>query len=280
MRLQTVFLLTAALSFACTGKDATRTADSRRATQVDTAARSDAHKAQAFRAIGNEPFWALLIDSKGLHFTTPDDMKGIHFPPLTPTARGDTLNWAGETERAAVIVRIWPGNCSDGMSDRIWPYAAWVHIDGMTYRGCAEGLRDTLSAPDPIGEWEVVAHRIPGISAMTDKEAASWHGRTVRLGKEEASSNTEPCRPPVYHYRMVPGDSLFAAFHTSVGALQLEGTAPRRLGLTEVFCGSAPWSAMGSTLIWIAENRPLTVWDGVFFELRRSKDTEFHAGPR
>jgi putative lipoprotein len=91
----------------------------------------------AWRAIGTEPFWGLDIDSTGLRFRTPGDTMGIRWPPLTPMVRGDTVRWVGETERAAVDARIWPARCSDGMSDRVWPYTAVVRIDSMTYRGCA-----------------------------------------------------------------------------------------------------------------------------------------------
>jgi uncharacterized membrane protein len=91
-----------------------------------------------WRALGTEPFWALDIDSTGLRFRTPDDTVGTRWPPVTPSVEGDTIRWAGETEHAPVEVHIWPGRCSDGMSDRVWPYVAVVRVEGATYRGCAE----------------------------------------------------------------------------------------------------------------------------------------------
>ena len=90
------------------------------------------------RALGTEPFWALDIDSTGLRFITPDDTSGIRFPPRAPSAIGDTVVWAGQTERADVEARIWRGQCSDGMSDRVYPYVAAVRIAGTSYRGCAD----------------------------------------------------------------------------------------------------------------------------------------------
>lgn len=90
------------------------------------------------RALGTEPFWAFDIDSASLRFTTPDDPRGIHFPPIAPRITGDTAVWVGETERAAFDVRIWREQCSDGMSDRVYRYAARVRIDTTTYRGCAD----------------------------------------------------------------------------------------------------------------------------------------------
>lgn len=93
---------------------------------------------QAWRALGTEPFWALDIDSTGLRFRTPDDTIGIRWPPLKPLLTVDTLRWIRENEGTAIDASIWPTRCSDGMSDRVWPYTAMVRIDSTSYRGCAD----------------------------------------------------------------------------------------------------------------------------------------------
>jgi uncharacterized membrane protein len=97
--------------------------------------------AEPLRVLGTEPFWALDVDSAGLRFITPDDTSGIRFPPVVPISVGDTVIWAGQAERAAIEARIWPDKCSDGMSDREYPYAARVTVAGTTYRGCADRRR-------------------------------------------------------------------------------------------------------------------------------------------
>ena len=101
------------------------------------------------RALGTEPFWALDIDSMGLRFVTPDDTSGIRFPPLVPTSSGDTVVWVGETERAAIDVRLWRERCSDGMSDRVYTFAATVRIAATTYRGCADARSAIVGSPSP-----------------------------------------------------------------------------------------------------------------------------------
>ena len=94
--------------------------------------------AEPLRALGTEPFWALDIDSTGLRFTTPEDTTGMRFPPNAPSPiAGDTLVWMAESELAAIHVRLWPTQCSDGMSDRVYPYSALVRVAGTEYRGCA-----------------------------------------------------------------------------------------------------------------------------------------------
>ena len=95
---------------------------------------------EAWRALGTEPFWHLDVTTSGLRFTTPEDTAGIIIPSVTPHSQGDTTRWAGQTERTPFDVRVWPGSCSDGMSDRVWPARALVLIDGRTWHGCAEPL--------------------------------------------------------------------------------------------------------------------------------------------
>ncbi len=221
----------------------------------------------AFRAIGNEPFWGLFIDAGGLRFTTPDDTAGIRFPPLAPMVMGDTLHWVGvgETERASIDARVWPSRRSDGMSDKTWTHAAVVRIGETTYHGCAETID---SRPDPSGEWVVVAHRVPGISAMTDAEAAKRHGMVVRFGREDAASGTDTCRGVDYRHRTVDAQWLAGEFRVTPADLGLDGAARSPFDVTEVFCEGTKWTAMGATLIWVASDRAYTVWDGVFFELR------------
>jgi len=92
----------------------------------------------AFHAIGTEPFWSLDVGPTGLRFRTPEDTLGALFPPVAALASGDTLRWTTSSGSASVEARLWPGTCSDGMSDRVWPYHAAVRLDTTAYRGCAE----------------------------------------------------------------------------------------------------------------------------------------------
>ena len=104
--------------------------------------------AEPLRALGTEPFWALDVDTTGLRFITPDDTSGVRFPPIAATVIADTVVWSGQTEHAAIELRVWTEKCSDGMSDREYPYASRVTIAGTTYRGCADRRR-TIAPPGP-----------------------------------------------------------------------------------------------------------------------------------
>jgi len=137
-------------------------------------------------------------------------------------------------------------------------------------RAGAEAPEEPEPPFDPIGTWTVVGHYMPGISAMTDEEAKAHDGQTVQLGASEALSNGERCAPPRYPARnVVTEDYLATEFNLPPEALKpVEKRA--ELTVVEVACGDAPWTAFGSLLIALGPQRALTVWDGVFFELRRT----------
>lgn len=136
---------------------------------------------------------------------------------------------------------------------------------------------DTLTAPSPAdlrGTWTVVRHHIPGISAMTNAEANTWHGNTLRLTTTEAIFGDRRCDKPTYNTRTVESSFLATEYKLPPGSLK-PLVSQERLTLFEVSCGGTPWMAMGVRLIAIDANHALAPWDGVFFELQRDRD--FHA---
>lgn len=94
--------------------------------------------ATAYRALGTEPFWGLHISAEGLRFTTPDDPDGMRFAPADPVRSGDTLQWTSAAAGTSLQARIWPGECSDNMSDKVWTHTSVVQLGATTYTGCAE----------------------------------------------------------------------------------------------------------------------------------------------
>lgn len=90
------------------------------------------------RALGTEPFWALDIEASELRFRTPDDTAGVRFPATAPSIAGDTASWTGRRDTVAIEAHVWPVKCSDGMSDREYPYTVRVSVTGTLYHGCAD----------------------------------------------------------------------------------------------------------------------------------------------
>ena len=126
--------------------------------------------------------------------------------------------------------------------------------------------------PPLTGIWTVVSHHIPGVSAMSDGEARTHYGETVRLTASAAISPGNRCNQPEYSARSESTDAYLASqFKLPPGGLKpLAGLTQIRL--MEVSCGGARWPVLGALLLQIDRDRALAPWDGVFFELARARD--------
>ena len=86
----------------------------------------------AYHALGTEPGWSLTIDQRMMRFSGP---YGVG-PVAEPTPRV-IHGFAGEIYQGKRIsVNIVHGQCSDGMSDRVYPDNVQLSVDGKAYRGC------------------------------------------------------------------------------------------------------------------------------------------------
>lgn len=134
---------------------------------------------------------------------------------------------------------------------------------------CVEKQQTPPASDKHPGTWVVAGHRAPGVSAMSDAEAATWHGRTVYFRTNEAISGADTCTHPVYRLIEARADSFLAAeYRISPTALGLESSPDLRLQVTQVFCGEREWAAMGGRVLWVSQDLGYGFWDGVFFELR------------
>ncbi|MBD2440288.1 COG3650 family protein [Nostoc sp. FACHB-110] len=95
---------------------------------------------EKFVARGTEPFWSVTVSKSGIVYSSPE-VKKQTFPYVAPlTAQG----------RSADFVRVYRlrGNntlilkkdnaCSDGMSDKQYPYSAILILGNKVLEGCAE----------------------------------------------------------------------------------------------------------------------------------------------
>ena len=86
-----------------------------------------------YRALGTEPFWALTIDAQRIVFTEAN-APGVEIAQPTPKV---IIGIAGEIYQTPRInVNIVHAQCSDGMSDRVYPDKVQVRVDGRQFEGC------------------------------------------------------------------------------------------------------------------------------------------------
>ena len=87
--------------------------------------------AAPYHALGTEPFWNLLIDEHDITFVEPEQQ-----PIKQPTPKV-IVGFAGEIYQTPRInVNIVHAQCSDGMSDRVYPDKVQVTVDGRQFNGC------------------------------------------------------------------------------------------------------------------------------------------------
>lgn len=86
-----------------------------------------------FRLVGTEPFWGLAIEGGRLVLSRPD-AADVVAPRTSPVMNGQSAVWTS----GGLVVRLTPGNCSDGMSDRRYAYTATVKADNVSLNGCGD----------------------------------------------------------------------------------------------------------------------------------------------
>ncbi|ABC64033.1 COG3650 family protein [Erythrobacter litoralis] len=91
---------------------------------------------EVIRFGGTEPFWGGSIDGGRLTYTTPENIDGTVIGVDRFTGQGG-LGFSGTLGGESFDMTITPGECSDGMSDRTYPYVAILQIGDGQRAGCA-----------------------------------------------------------------------------------------------------------------------------------------------
>jgi uncharacterized membrane protein len=85
---------------------------------------------------GTEPFWGGAAGGGMATFSTPDNPQGSEFA-VRRFAGNNGLGISGEVDGSAFDLTVTPGECSDGMSDRTYPYTATLLLGSEQRLGCA-----------------------------------------------------------------------------------------------------------------------------------------------
>ena len=104
---------------------------------------------QPLRAIGTEPFWSVEITPDALAYSAVDS-SGMRADNPGPTIQGTTAVYAAAgSDGTALVVTLIATECSDGMSDRVYPLTARVEVGPQTLNGCAASVAFLNSQPAP-----------------------------------------------------------------------------------------------------------------------------------
>ncbi|MCB2077494.1 MAG: hypothetical protein KDE55_07325 [Novosphingobium sp.] len=96
---------------------------------------------------GTEPFWGGMVDGKTFTYTTPENPDGLAIAVERFGGRGG-LGLSGSFDGRQVDMAVTPGDCSDGMSDRAYPFVVTLRIGGETRQGCAWSDSQPFSGPE------------------------------------------------------------------------------------------------------------------------------------
>ena len=92
-------------------------------------------ESETLHLLGTEPFWGFEISGAIARYSSPEDIDGTEIA-VTRFAGNNGLGFSGELDGSPIQIAVTPGECSDGMSDRSYPFTATVSIGDSTLYGC------------------------------------------------------------------------------------------------------------------------------------------------
>ena len=96
---------------------------------------------------GTEPFWGGSVSGTRLTYTKPENIDGTTIEVKRFTGQGG-LGYSGSLDGASFDMTISAGVCSDGMSDRTYPFTVTLKIGDETRRGCAWTEANSFEGPE------------------------------------------------------------------------------------------------------------------------------------
>lgn len=104
---------------------------------------------QPLRVLGTEPFWGLDVAADGLSWTGVDETP-LTAPNPGPGMMGAMAVWRTQTtDGQPLVLTLIATECSDGMSDRVYPLTARVELGERDFQGCAASRVFIESQPAP-----------------------------------------------------------------------------------------------------------------------------------
>jgi uncharacterized membrane protein len=112
----------------------------------DTAPYSGIAEDETVHFTGTEPFWGGEVAGKTLTYKTPEHQDGDVVVVERFAGRGG-ISFSGAIEGAELEMTVTPLECSDGMSDRTYPFTVTLKLADETRNGCGWTERQPFSGP-------------------------------------------------------------------------------------------------------------------------------------
>jgi uncharacterized membrane protein len=95
---------------------------------------------------GTEPFWGGQVSGRTLTYKTPDDLSGRLVEVERFAGRGG-ISFSGMLDGVTFVMALTPSTCSDGMSDRSYPFTVTLRLGEETRSGCGWTDRQPFTGP-------------------------------------------------------------------------------------------------------------------------------------
>lgn len=112
----------------------------------ETAPYSEIAEDEVLHFTGTEPFWGGEVSGKTLTYTTPENQDGEVIAVERFAGRGG-ISFSGLLDGADFDMTVTPLECSDGMSDRTYPFTVTLEIGEDERNGCAWSERHPFEGP-------------------------------------------------------------------------------------------------------------------------------------
>lgn len=107
---------------------------------------SDIAASETVTFTGTEPFWGGEVTGETLTYSTPENIDGTTIL-VERFAGNNGLGYSGTLDGQAFDMTVTPGECSDGMSDRTYPFTVTLQIGDEQRNGCAWSEGKPFSGP-------------------------------------------------------------------------------------------------------------------------------------
>jgi uncharacterized membrane protein len=132
---------------ACGGTSSTSpTSSPSIATAADTQPYSGIGADDTVHFTGTEPFWAGSVSGQTLTYTTPENQEG-EMVVVDRLAGRNGISFSGDLDQMPFVLALTPGKCSDGMSERSYPFTVTLQVRGQQREGCAWTNKQPFSGP-------------------------------------------------------------------------------------------------------------------------------------
>ena len=101
---------------------------------------------EEFRFRGTEPFWGGEVTGTAMTYRTPERPEGVPVTVSRFNGRGG-FSYSGKLEGETFTMAVTPGQCSDGMSDRTYPFVVMFQRGKQELHGCAWSASHPYTGP-------------------------------------------------------------------------------------------------------------------------------------